>query len=260
MPLASAVTCTGPRWWTTKPVVAVERRVQVGDDPHLPVAAVVDGLERRQGGVLVAGAERARAPGIGLDLGGPGREVARSLCPLGHDRDPPPGEWVETQLTHSAVQDTHAGADRARTEPAGSACHLRQRVHRDVLRAVVLERVRSKSSQRSASAKPGGGRHRVELGRRGVADRPTAAAAPARRRRTRRTGRRPAASSGSCSEIDSTTSSARHRAHGDDRARRGGSSGTNASTTNAPPGASRAATAAKHARWRAADSRLNSVL
>ena len=85
-------------------LVAVERRVQVGDHPHAPRATLVDGLERRQCDLLVARAERAWPVGIGFDLGDAGREIGRALSTLGHDRDPPPGEWIETQLTHSAVQ------------------------------------------------------------------------------------------------------------------------------------------------------------
>ena len=85
-------------------LVAVERRVQVGDHSHPPGAALVDGLQCRQRDFLVAGAERARTIGIGLDLGDAGREVGRTLGALGHDRDPPPGEWIETQLTHSVSQ------------------------------------------------------------------------------------------------------------------------------------------------------------
>ncbi len=43
-------------------LLAVECRVQVGHDPHPPVAALADRLERRRRGFLVAGAERARTP------------------------------------------------------------------------------------------------------------------------------------------------------------------------------------------------------
>ena len=81
--------------------VAVERRVQVGDDPHAPVAALVERFQGRQGGFLVAGAERARAVGLGLHLFQARREVRRALGPVGHNRDPPPGKGVETELTHS---------------------------------------------------------------------------------------------------------------------------------------------------------------
>ena len=60
-------------------LVAVERRVQVGDHPHAPRAIVVDGLERRQGDLLVARAERARSAGVGFDLGDAGaKSVGRS--------------------------------------------------------------------------------------------------------------------------------------------------------------------------------------
>ena len=82
-------------------LVAVERRVQVGDHAHAPRATLVDGLERRQRHFLVAGAERARSIGVGFDLGDAGREVGRTLSTLGHDRDPPPGQGIQTQLTHS---------------------------------------------------------------------------------------------------------------------------------------------------------------
>ena len=69
---------------------------------------------RRRSRAPAASAPRCRgrtgtgAPGSASISRRPGREVARSLGPLGHDRDPPPGEWVEAQLAHSAVQDTHA--------------------------------------------------------------------------------------------------------------------------------------------------------
>ena len=47
--------------------VAVERRVQVGYHPHQPLAPRPVGLEGRQGRLLVAPAERARAVGVALD-------------------------------------------------------------------------------------------------------------------------------------------------------------------------------------------------
>ena len=85
-------------------LVAVEGRVQVGDHTHPPRAALVDRLERGQRDFLVAGAERAWTIRVGLDLGDAGREIGRTLSTLGHDRDPPPGQWIETQLTHSNCQ------------------------------------------------------------------------------------------------------------------------------------------------------------
>ena len=85
-------------------LVAVEGRVQVGDHAHAPRAALVDGLERGQRHLLVARAERARPIRVGFDLDDAGREIGRTLRTLGHDRDPPPGEWIQTQLTHSTLQ------------------------------------------------------------------------------------------------------------------------------------------------------------
>ena len=64
-------------------IVAVECRIQVGDHAHAPATTVVEGLERRKGGFLVAGAERARTVRLGLDLGRPGSEIGRSLGAIG---------------------------------------------------------------------------------------------------------------------------------------------------------------------------------
>ena len=61
MPLAGACTCTGPRLRTASGIVAVERGVAVRHDPHDPPAVAAVGLQRRGRGLLVAGAERARA-------------------------------------------------------------------------------------------------------------------------------------------------------------------------------------------------------
>jgi len=94
----------GPAVVDRERLFAVEGRVEVRDHPHLPGATLVDRLECRQRHLFVPGAERARPTGIGFDLGDARREVRRSLSTLGHDRDPPPGEWIETQLTHSKVQ------------------------------------------------------------------------------------------------------------------------------------------------------------
>ena len=85
-------------------LVAVERRVQVGNHSHLPGATLVDGVEGWQRDFLVTGTERAWAIGVGLDLGDAWREVGRSLSTLGHDCDPPPGQWIQTQLTHCEFQ------------------------------------------------------------------------------------------------------------------------------------------------------------
>ena len=87
-----------------KGLVAIEGRVQVGDHSHAPHSTCVDRVERRQRDFLVAGAERTRSIRIGLDLGDARREVGRTLSALGHDCDPPPGQWIKTQLTHSAFQ------------------------------------------------------------------------------------------------------------------------------------------------------------
>ena len=133
----------------------VERRVQVREDAHLPVVTALDGVERHEGGILVARAERTGAPGIGLDLRRPGSEVARSPCPLGHDRDPPPGEWVETQLTHSEAQDRHRErCSEAHRRSLGRVSPA-QGVDRHVLRAVRRRtRRRRKFTQRSATVNP----------------------------------------------------------------------------------------------------------
>jgi hypothetical protein len=104
-------------------LVTIERRVQIRDHPHLPLTALVDGVERRKGVFLVARTERARTTRVGLDLGDAGREVGRSLSTLGHDRDPPPGEWIETQLTHSAPQLRTSGSLLDGRD--GDLCHTR---------------------------------------------------------------------------------------------------------------------------------------
>jgi hypothetical protein len=52
-----------------------ESRVEVGQHPHLPTAALIEALQRRGGRLLVAGAERARPVGIGFVVGRPGGEV-----------------------------------------------------------------------------------------------------------------------------------------------------------------------------------------
>ena len=82
-------------------LVAVERRVEVGDETHAPVAAVVERLERRQRGFLVARAERARAVGLGLDLRRARGEVGGTLGPVGDNGDPPARQGVQAKLTHS---------------------------------------------------------------------------------------------------------------------------------------------------------------
>ena len=86
-------------------VVALERGVQVGDHPHLPVAALADRLERGWCGLLVTGAERAW-PALFeiLQIGARG-EVGRALGPLGDDGDPPPRQLVQPHLTHNGHQD-----------------------------------------------------------------------------------------------------------------------------------------------------------
>ena len=53
-------------------LIAIERRVQVGDDAHAPGAALVDGLECRQRHFFITRAERAWATGVGFDLGDAG--------------------------------------------------------------------------------------------------------------------------------------------------------------------------------------------
>jgi hypothetical protein len=82
--------------------IALERREQVRHDANRPLTALVDGLERRQGLLLVPGAERARAGGVGLDVALARGEVGGPFRALRHDRHPPAGELVETHLTHSA--------------------------------------------------------------------------------------------------------------------------------------------------------------
>ena len=100
-------------------LVAVERGVQVGDDAHPPRAVGVDRIERRQRAFFAARAEWAWSIRVGFDLGDARREVGRTLSTLGHDRDPPPGEWIETQLTHYSLQLRTSCAPRC-----GRSCEL----------------------------------------------------------------------------------------------------------------------------------------
>ena len=97
-------------------LVAIERWIQVGDDADPPRAVGVDSVERRQRAFFATRAERARPIRVGFDLGDARREVGRTLSTLGHDRDPPPGEWIETQLTHYSVQLRTSCASSGRTE------------------------------------------------------------------------------------------------------------------------------------------------
>jgi hypothetical protein len=76
-------------------LVAVERRVQVGDEAHPPVAAVVERLERGEGGLFVARAERARTIGLGLHLRRARGEVGGTLGPVGDNGDPPARQGVQ---------------------------------------------------------------------------------------------------------------------------------------------------------------------
>ena len=63
--------------------VALEGRVEIGDDPDQPLAVGPAGLQGRSGDLLVAGAERAGPRGVGLDRRDPGAKawgrVARSV-------------------------------------------------------------------------------------------------------------------------------------------------------------------------------------
>ena len=69
----------GPTVVNGERLVAVERRVEVGDHTHPPRAVLVDGVERRQRDFFVARAERAGARRIGFDLGDAGaKSVGRS--------------------------------------------------------------------------------------------------------------------------------------------------------------------------------------
>ena len=81
-------------------LLAIEGGKQVGDDPELPGAALINLLERWQGGFLVAGAERARPTWIGFNLGAARRKISRSLGAVGHDCDPTAGERIQTHLRH----------------------------------------------------------------------------------------------------------------------------------------------------------------
>ena len=202
-----------------EPVVAVERRVQVGDRPASATSPSPPRRSRAPARVdsSCAGAERARTPGIDLDLRCPRREVGRSLRPLGHDRDPPPGEWVETHLAHSAVQDSARGRGiRRESDRPVSACHLVSAYTVTCRGLVVLERVAVEVLPAVGDGEAGGCGHGVELARRARSGSTTDAAGRGRRRRTATNWPYARCCSGSCSEIDSTTSCDRHRAHGDD--------------------------------------------
>ena len=101
MPLAGAEMNTGPSFVTvsgSSPLNAGYRFGTTRTSQSPPSRAV--GLECGRGGVLGSGTERTGPGRIGLDLGDSWREVARSLCPPRHHRDPPPGEWVQTQPAH----------------------------------------------------------------------------------------------------------------------------------------------------------------
>ena len=83
-----------------EPLLPAERRVQVGHDTHPPLTALADRLERRGSGLLVAGAEGARTPRLDVVEPDPRCEVGRSLCTLGDDRHPTPGQLIQSHLTH----------------------------------------------------------------------------------------------------------------------------------------------------------------
>ena len=82
-------------------LAAGEGRVLVGHDPHRPRALGVVLLERGRGLLLVAGAERARPAGFGLDraAGGSRSRPGRSAR-VGRDGHPSSGQRVEAQLAH----------------------------------------------------------------------------------------------------------------------------------------------------------------
>ena len=108
-------------------LLAVERRVQVGHDPHPPLAALADRLERRGSGFLVAGAERARTTGFDIVESYPGCEIGRALGPLGNDRDPTAGELIQPHLTHDTSQDTSLRRKRVAFRGSASTPHSERR-------------------------------------------------------------------------------------------------------------------------------------
>ena len=220
-----------------EPAGAVERRVQVGDDAHLP-AGRRRRRSRARGSVASSlpgqnGHGRCGSASISAARGAKSR---RSLGPLGHDRDPPPGEWVETHLTHSEVQDrtqsvdaSHALADAVTgVTPSFDVTRRSRRsaaVHADVPRAVrpngsALEVLPPR--RRGAAGRRPPWRRARPAARSGST---TGAGAPARRRRARRTGRRRAGRSGRARRSTARPRSAVIERTPTTRAARGGSVG-----------------------------------
>ncbi len=91
-------------------VVARERGIQVGHDPHLPVAVGAVGLERGRRRFLVPGEERAGARRVGFDGELPRCEVDGAQRTVGGDRDPPPRQRVEAELAQRRGRDGATGA------------------------------------------------------------------------------------------------------------------------------------------------------
>ena len=125
-----------------KGLIAIKCRIQVWDHPCGPGATIVASLERRKRRFLVSGAKRAWPRWIGFDLGNTWSKVTRTLGALGHDGDPPPGERIETQLTHNTAslrRSCNRGADGEHILFEDWSKDLAA-VHADVTTAVIIER------------------------------------------------------------------------------------------------------------------------
>ena len=176
IPLASAVTCTGTEMVHDETGLAVERGVEVGHHPHPPAPALVDRrLQRRRRRLLASGTERTRAIGVALELRRQRREVGRSPSPLGNDRDPPPGEWIQSHLAHSEDQPTTVVSRAAPSSFTGPGSGI----HAHVARAVGAERspVEALPPLARASVRPRPPSHRAR--RAGHSGSTTAAGVPA---------------------------------------------------------------------------------
>ena len=178
MPLALAVTWTGPRWWTAKPSSPSNAGIQVGDDADRPAARLVDRFERGRCGFLVARAERARTIRVGLDLAAARREVGRTIGSVGDDRDPASRQLVEAHLTHSVTRIRPPAPVRERI--GHPTTHRAPAPHADVAFVAVAEIAVAEAQPPVLELEPGRRRHRVELGRGCVADRPRSQADAAR--------------------------------------------------------------------------------